>query len=251
MRGISRDQRPITARMVGEQLKKRSSELTQKDIQAVTLFVDLFSGLKHTKDRLTPAELIERIIERTHYEAVMLTTFQGEQKVANVRKLIELARRYSRRETGLLRDFIAYLMNLLEGDLLEPEAQTTLENANVVRLMTIHQAKGLEFPIVFLPDLGHSIRQQVDRIEFDALKGLAVKFYQESDESYQETMVHREIGDLQRKRDLAESKRLLYVAVTRARDYLVLSGEKSAGKGTECWRAWLDQFLEHGSITLT
>ena len=245
LRGIDKDDRPITARMLAEQLSRVSSELTQEDRDAVTFFLDMLCQLKNKKDRLTPAELIERIMEYTHYEAVMLTTFQGQQKVANVRKLIELARRYSRKETGLLKDFTAYLKNLVEGDLLEPEAQTTLENANVVRLMTIHQAKGLEFPIVFLPDLGHSIHQPVDRIVFDELRGLAAKFYRKSQESYETTMIHREIRDLQQKKDHAESKRLFYVAATRARDYLVLSGEKPARKRAECWREWLDQFLEH------
>jgi len=245
LRGIGKDDRPVTVRMLEEQLSRVSSELTQEDRGAVTFFLDLLCQLKNKKDRLTPAELIERIVENTHYEAVMLTTFQGQQKVANVRKLIELARSFSRKETGLLRDFTTYLKSLVEGDLLEPEAQTTLENANVVRLMTIHQAKGLEFPIVFIPDLGHSIHQPVDRIVFNELKGLAAKFYRESEESYETTMIHREIRDLQQKKDHAESKRLFYVAATRARDYLVLSGEKPARKRAECWREWLDQFLEH------
>jgi ATP-dependent helicase/nuclease subunit A len=80
---------------------------------------------------------------------------------------------------------------------------------------------------------------------FDELKGLAAKFYRESQESYETTMVHREIRELQQKKDHAESKRLFYVAATRARDYLVLSGEKPARKRAECWREWLDQFLEH------
>jgi ATP-dependent helicase/nuclease subunit A len=245
LRGIPRDDRPITAGMIETQLSKVTSKLTHDDRNVLSLFLSLFVLLKNMKDRLAPAELIERIIEHTHYEAVLLTTFQGEQKVANVRKLIELARRFSKRETGLLRDFISYLVDLVERDLLEPEAQTTLENANVVRLMTIHQAKGLEFPVVFLPDMGHSIHQPSNRIIFDEERGLAATYYRTSTESYEETMTHREIKELNQKKDQAESKRLLYVAVTRARDYLVLSGEKPARKGGTCWREWLDQFLEH------
>ena len=245
LRGIPRDNRPITARMIEEQLSRVARKLTPEDRDVLALFLSLFSQLKNIKDRLAPAELIERIIEHTYYEAVLLTTFQGEQKVANVRKLIELARRFSRRETGLLRDFIAYLKDLVERDLLEPEAQTTLENANVVRLMTIHQAKGLEFPVVFLPDMGHVVHQQSDRIVFDEEKGLAATYYRASSESYEETMTHREIKELNQKKDHAESKRLLYVAVTRARDYLVLSGEKPSRKGGACWREWLDTFLQH------
>jgi ATP-dependent helicase/nuclease subunit A len=244
LRGIPRNDRPITVGMIKEQLSRVSSKLTQEDRHVLSLFLGIFSQLKNVKNRLAPAELIERIIEHAHYEAVLLTTFQGEQKVANVRKLIELARRFSKRETGLLRDFIAYLTELVERDLLEPEAQTTLENANVVKLMTIHQAKGLEFPLVFLPDMGHSIHQQSDRIVFDEEKGLAATYYRTSSESYEETLAHREIKELSQKKDHAESKRLLYVAVTRARDYLILSGERPARQGGVCWRKWLDQFLE-------
>ena len=188
--------------------------------------------------------MIERILSATHYDSIMLTTFQGEQKVANIRKLIELSRAFARKETGLLRDFITYLLRLVEEDAIEPEAQTSLENADVVKLMTIHQAKGLEFPVVFLPDMGHSIRQGFDRILFDESKGLALKLYQDSKGNFESTMVHKEITELHNKREYAESKRLFYVAATRARDYLVLSGEKPEKRGAECWRIWLDEFLE-------
>jgi ATP-dependent exoDNAse (exonuclease V) beta subunit len=203
----------------------------------------MFNSIRRERDRLSPAELIEKIVQTTHYDAVMLTTFQGEQKVANVRKLIELARRFSRKETGLLRDFIGYLLTLVEGDSLEAEAQIVLENANVVKLMTIHQAKGLEFPIVFIPDMGHSLQQHFDPIIFDESQGMAMKFYHEGNVSYETTMGYREVTQLKRSKDYEESKRLLYVAATRARDYLIMSGEKSAKKGGECWRGWLDQFL--------
>ncbi|MCK5423168.1 MAG: PD-(D/E)XK nuclease family protein, partial [Deltaproteobacteria bacterium] len=108
----------------------------------------------------------------------------------------------------------------------------------------IHQAKGLEFPVVFLPDIGHTIRQVSDRILFDESKGLALRLYQDSKGTYQSTMVYEEIRKLHNKREYAESKRLFYVAATRARDYLVLSGEKPKRVGSACWRVWLDQFLE-------
>ena len=243
-KGAGNDKMPFNIKFLREQLIKVNSMINNLDIWNIKIFIDVFKELRDKKDRLSPAELIESILGMTHYDSIMLTTFQGEQKVANIRKLIELSRDFARRETSLLRDFTTYLIKLVEEDSIEPEAQTSLENANVVKLMTIHQAKGLEFPVVFLPDIGHTIRQVSDRILFDETKGLALRLYQDSKGTYQSTMVYEEIRKLHNKREYAESKRLFYVAATRARDYLVLSGEKPKRVGSACWRVWLDQFLE-------
>ncbi len=241
--GVGKAEKPVTARVLEDQFIKVQSSITDEDNYNISNFLCIFNAIRGERDRRSPAELIEKIVQTTHYDAVMLTTFQGEQKVSNIRKLIEVARRFSRKETGLLRDFIGYLLTLVEGDSLEAEAQIVLENANVVKLMTIHQAKGLEFPIVFIPDMGHSLQQQFDPIIFDESKGMAMKFYHEGNVSYETTMSYREITQLKISKDYAESKRLLYVAATRARDYLIVSGEKSGKKGGECWRGWLDRFL--------
>lgn len=243
LKDVGEEKRPVTARVLAEHFSSVQSKIADEDSCMISSFLHFFNEIRKQKDSLTPAELIEKTVQATHYDAVMLTTFQGEQKVANVRKLIELSRAFSRKETGLLRDFIAYLLTLAEGDALEAEAQIELENANVVKLMTIHQAKGLEFPIVFLPDTGHAFRQHVDPIVFDASKGIAMKFYRDEKVAHETTLGYREITRLKKSRDYAEAKRLLYVAATRARDYLVVSGEQPDKKGGECWRKWLDQFM--------
>ena len=243
LRGVEKEKRPLPFMQLEESYVKVMNKINYVDNCKLKSFIRFFNGLKGKKDRLTYAELMEYVLKGTHYDAIMLTTFQGEQKVANIRKLIELSRSLSKRESGVLRDFIMHLSKLVEEDSIEPEAQTSLENANVVRLMTIHQAKGLEFPIVFLPDIGHTLRRGSDYIVFDESKGIALRCFDEHRDEYESTMVYREITEMRRKRDAAESKRLLYVAATRARDYLVLSGERPAGGERECWRTWLDQFL--------
>lgn len=243
-KGVEREKRPFSIGGISERYVKVKSMINSVDICKIEIFLNLIDQLKDKKDRLSGAELIEYILKMTHYDSVMLTTFQGEQKVANIKKLIELSRAFTRKETGLLRDFITYFARLVEEDAMEPEAQTSLENADVVRLMTIHQAKGLEFPIVFLPDIGHSLGRRFDHIIFDESKGIALRLYQDSLGDYQATMVHKEITELLARKEYAESKRLFYVAATRARDYLVLSGERPRRRNRECWRAWLDQFLE-------
>ena len=242
-KGVKPEERPLAIAGISNRYSEVKSEITAADSYNIYYFINLLKQLRDKKDRLSPAELIERILAMTHYNSIMLTTFLGEQKVANVRKLIELSRTYSRGETSLLRDFIAYLFKLVNEDSIEPEAHTYLEDTNVVKLMTIHQAKGLEFPVVFIPDTGHSLQQGFDRVLFDESKGIALKLYQESQGTYESTLVHTEIAQLDRHKEYAESKRLFYVAATRARDYLVLSGEKPV-KSMECWREWLDQFIK-------
>ncbi|HEX9078660.1 MAG TPA: UvrD-helicase domain-containing protein [Desulfuromonadaceae bacterium] len=197
----------------------------------------LVSRLRPLRDRLTLAELLEEILTGTDFASKLLTTFQGEQKVANLRKLIEISRTFSAVDGGSLRRFVNYLADLVEKEPTEAEALISAEGENVVRLMTIHQSKGLEFPVVFVPELGMPAPAGGAAVAFDEDMGMGVKMALPG-AAGRSTLAWREISALRRSKEAAEQKRLLYVAMTRARDYLVLSGE---GKGE--WRAWLDDFL--------
>ncbi|HEY6009108.1 MAG TPA: UvrD-helicase domain-containing protein, partial [Geobacteraceae bacterium] len=110
----------------------------------------LLTRLRPLRDRLTLAELLEEILTATDVASTLLTTFQGEQKVANLRKLIELSRSFASLDEGALRRFIAFLTELTTAEPTEAEAVIAAEGEDVVRLMTVHQSKGLEFPIVFV-----------------------------------------------------------------------------------------------------
>ncbi|MGH7916249.1 MAG: UvrD-helicase domain-containing protein, partial [Candidatus Binataceae bacterium] len=120
----------------------------------------LFEAAKLIRDlrtrcaRAPLATVLERALELTAYEAVLLGLDRGRQRVANVRKLIEMARGFGSRGCFTFRDFVIHLRNLTENPPYEAQAQMLGESENVVRLMTIHQAKGLEFPLVIVPDLG-------------------------------------------------------------------------------------------------
>ena len=115
-------------------------------------FVSLAGRLLHLRDRLDPAELLEWAIGETGYDAVLMAQPDGEQQVANVAKLLDLAREFSRKGLAGLYEFVAYLREHLGDDRPRaPDAQIMSEEEDVVRIMTIHQAKGLEFPAVFVP----------------------------------------------------------------------------------------------------
>ncbi len=195
----------------------------------------LIARLKPLKDRLSLAELLEECLSATGFAATLLTTFQGEQKVANLRKFLEFARSFAERG-GALRDFVNQLTALVEAEPTEAEASIAAEGEDVVRLMTIHQSKGLEFPIVFVPELGGGLPPDHAAIKYDESLGLGLRLQIPGGEATP-TLAFQQIAELRRNKEAAEQKRLFYVALTRARDYLVLSGE---GRGE--WRAWVDAF---------
>ncbi|MCE5269296.1 MAG: UvrD-helicase domain-containing protein [Planctomycetaceae bacterium] len=185
--------------------------------------------LRALKDRLPVAELIQTAMERTGYDAVLLAEFLGERKLANLYKLIEQARSFDRAGIFTLSDFITQLAEFVARQPDEPLAATCPESANVVRLMTIHQAKGLEFPVVIVPDVGRPRRAMPPAVAFtpelgpvlkdpDAVTGYDLLMAVENDE------------------ELAELTRLFYVAATRAADRLILAaGVEQLDKPTGPW----------------
>jgi ATP-dependent helicase/nuclease subunit A len=183
---------------------------------------DLLLRLRRLRSRATIAELLEEAFAATDFEAVCLTQFQGEQKVANVRKVIELARDFERRRLFTLRDFVRTVRELTEREPREPEAQLVGEQDDVVRLMTIHQAKGLEFPVVVLVDLGRLLDRDNATTVLD--ETLGVVSAPVTGAGLHPLRQGRLEDHRRRERDRtrAESARLFYVACTRARDALVL-----------------------------
>jgi ATP-dependent helicase/nuclease subunit A len=192
---------------------------------------DVLLALRGLASRATIAELIEALCAATDFEAVCLTQFQGAQKVANVRKLIALAREWERKRFFSLRDFVRTIRRLAETEPREPEAALAAEGDDVVRLMTIHQAKGLEFPVVVVPDLGRIPRldHRVPALDdeegvvggpLDAMGRVLVRH------AGLEAHRAREVD-----RERAEQARLFYVACTRAEEVLVLL----EGKGDRRW----------------
>jgi ATP-dependent helicase/nuclease subunit A len=179
--------------------------------------------LRACKDRLRICELVEMALALTGYDAVLLNEFLGERKLANMLKLQEQARGFQRGEFLGLADFITQLAEFVAGQPDEPLAATHSEDTDVARLMTVHQAKGLEFPIVIVPDLDRRPWDKPGRVHFDARLGPLVRLPAtgEDDPAPSGFDLWR---CLERDEEAAELNRLLYVATTRAADYLILSG---------------------------
>lgn len=195
---------------------------------------ETLSQLRALKDRVTISVLLAEVFRRTGYDAALLAEFLGERKLANVRKLVNQARAFQSADGFTLDEFIARLAEFVSSQPREALAAIHPEAAGVVRLMTIHQAKGLEFPVVFVPDVDRKPHSSSPVARFDSRLGPLVKPSRDEKKTTTGLAMIRQEEDAE---DKAESARLFYVACTRAADYLVLAGsisdfEKPAGSWT-------------------
>ena len=189
--------------------------------------------------RIPPSELIRKIVNDTGMVGVLSVGQSGEQRWANYEKLLEIAREFERSGVTDLHDFLGRLNELIEEEEREGQATTQL-TADAVEIMTIHAAKGLEFPVVILPNLGRRATRYDQEPLIDDRLGIGFRpanpdnNYEQSDPGATQLMRER----ARNKRE-AEEQRLFYVATTRARDRLILSGtltEKGEARG---WFGWL------------
>jgi ATP-dependent helicase/nuclease subunit A len=194
------------------------AELGKDEAEKVRRAVTTFAQLRVEKDRLLVADLLNHALELSGYDATLLAEFLGPRKAANIEKLVEQARAVDRSSPGNLPAFITQLSEFVTRAPKEALAATQTEGGNVVRIMTIHHAKGLEFPLVVLPDLERPRHFGAVGPVLDEQLGPLV------------TLADRTgcLGyDLYRRlegaEDLEERKRLFYVACTRAADHLILS----------------------------
>src|SRR5436190_21247614 len=138
-------------------------EAVQADEQ-LAAFRAWFADERALAPRLSLDVLLERVIERTRYDEHVLRLPGGRRRMANVTKLIRLAAAYESRSGRDARGFIDRARAELEAEAREPDAPIELEGLDAVRLMTIHAAKGLEFGVVVLADLGRQAPGSSDGI---------------------------------------------------------------------------------------
>jgi ATP-dependent helicase/nuclease subunit A len=182
--------------------------------------LDRWRGLK---DRLAIARLLGEVFADTGYDAATQFEFLGDRKLANLWKLTDLARHFDRPGLFGLADFIQRLGDLVRTQPREEQAATQPENADVVRLMSIHQAKGLEFPVVIVPDVCAAPGGTRTPVAlWDDQLGCVVRPPAEDPLPF--PLFGRRLWETaEAVANWREELRALYVACTRAEDYLILS----------------------------
>lgn len=203
---------------------KLPSRLSDDDARKATHTRDVLTALRRDKDRIGAAELLRRAFDATGYDATLVAEFLGERKLANLEKLHEQACEADASGSGL-RGLTARLTEFIHSPPKEALAATTEGDADVVRLMTVHASKGLEFPIVVLPDLNRKTRSDTTMAVFDKQLGPLVKpISRPEDDDKKGPPIGLDFWKAAEKPlDDEERDRLFYVACTRAADRLILS----------------------------
>ncbi len=193
---------------------------------------DTLRQLHALRGQMPVVQLLRTALAETGYLASISGLEDGERRRVNVEKLLMAARMAGVQGIGAFRD---YLDSLLKSEPREGEAP--LEAAGSVQLMTVHRSKGLEFPIVVLPDLGRRSPNQSATWLARRPYGLALQLRSPTGEQQRPLAYQLALAEEQRM-EQAERERLLYVALTRARDYLLLSGPCATRSGSD-WLSWL------------
>ena len=188
---------------------------------------------------LTPERLIREVFDATGFDAFQLTQFMGVRRYANLMKLLDLANAFMSVENGGIAEFLAYV-ELRASQ--EGEAEIDSEAGNTVRIMTIHKSKGLEFPVVIVPDLQRKFNSRVRMTVFVRGLGMGLKV-PDSRGKLMESGRFRRIARQDNAMERAELKRILYVAMTRAERNIILSAVARQPKTEKNLRnaaGWLD-----------
>ena len=226
-------------------------EMSREEKEKLACARKTIALLRSLKDRISLPELINKILEVTGLEAVLATTFNGTRKIANLRKMVEVARSFEANGIFSLRDFIQYIKNFLTEEMRESQAPIEEEEQDVVRILTVHKAKGLEFPIVFVPDICpvKSGAHATDSLGLSRELGLVPRLRRRPGKDEPSNGAHKLYSLDENLKDAAESKRLLYVAATRARDRLLLSAHLEKGAKPEGWLGDISKALGLSLIT--
>lgn len=177
--------------------------------------------------RLPLSKLISYLYKETGFYHYATTMPKGEQRQANLRGLHDRAREFDQFALQGLSRFVDFLQRLQKDDNLG-EIKSLAEGANVVRVMSMHKSKGLEFPIVFLADLGKgfNLQDQLQDVLFHKELGPGFKVVDPEARIKYSAFAHYVIKGRMHRETLAEEMRILYVAMTRARETLILVGSQ-------------------------
>ena len=238
----------------------KPEQFSAADFAALARAEKILAAVSGMAGRNSAVEILDYALRESGYLALLAMQPRGEISVAAVRKTIELARAFESKGNAHLSDFVRWMKQRADAEWDDPghsggpslaDDLAPGDSDGVVSIGTIHSAKGLEFPIVFIPELGAQARNITDAALFSTQHGLGLKLaaYSEGLPALADDIQRLNAG-LEKQEAEAESLRKFYVALTRAREYLVLLGEITY-HGSGSWRKLVDQFQQQQPDKIT
>ena len=193
------------------------------------------TAFREQRDNVSAHVLVSRLISESGFAAYLAGSAGSELKAANIRKLLGVIRRMSERRQLGFDELVARLDELQQSALDEPEADLAQEDLDAVKVMTMHAAKGLEFPVVVLPSLQRQgVRRKTNAL-YHPEHGVGARWALPGSDQAEDDPAYGMIKQKYDQREKDEADRLLYVAMTRAEEHLVLT---ASFRGKVAARGW-------------
>jgi len=214
-------------------------------------FLELYDRLRAESEYISIHELIEHFYRYSGFYDVVTVMPGGERRRGNLDMLLVRAKQYEATSFSGLYDFIRYIDRLIKYEVDFGEAGT-VETGQMVRIMSIHKSKGLEFPVVFLCGMEKKMNRMDmrDRLIIHSKLGLGPEFVDTTLRVKSPTLLKKMIAKQMNEEMIAEELRVLYVAMTRAREKLILVGAmKEPEKRYAAWRQRSETVSERGLLS--
>lgn len=217
-------------------LQKASNDVDEPVKQKIVNFLNQIDMYRKKQEYMPLHELLWLIYETTGYNSYISLTPNGALKAANLKMLFQRAKDYEGASFKGLYNFVHYIERLKKSNQDLGAAKIIGENENVVRIMSIHKSKGLEFPIVFLcgTGKGFNFRDLNEKVLLHQDLGFGPKYINYSRQIEYDTLAKEALKNVSKQEAISEEMRVLYVALTRAKEKLIIIGtQKEAEKELE------------------
>lgn len=211
---------------------------SEKMYEKITTFLERLASYQEYAQTRSVYELLRKIYSETGYYDYMATMPAGEKRRANLDILLQQSIEFAQNGHQGIFGFTRYIESLQKSDVDFGEAAVNDDNTNAVRIMTIHKSKGLEFPVVFVAGMGKQFNLMDARkgTIIDGDYGVGCDFVDMERRVKKPTLIKRFMANSIVLETLAEEIRILYVALTRAKEQLIICGTvKDAKKAIEKW----------------
>ncbi len=208
---------------IAERSAKLYYAVMKCELPKAKLFLNQYNEFKRLSTVLDTQSLIETIYEESGYLSIISALKNGEIRKLNLMMLVKYAQDYENCGKSGLSGFIRYINRLRENESDLKKAGSASEYADVVRIMTVHKSKGLEFPVVILSDLGRTGRSITDSLVIHEKTGVGLKVCDKKNFKKYNTVQYEASKTLCTLSDCSEELRILYVAMTRAKEKLIMT----------------------------